>query len=357
MKKRRFSARNLILFYAVMILVVIAVSTVVSIYFFFSVKKRNEDTGKKYDRYYVMIASESQEDFWQSIYKGAADAGSEDGIYVEYLGDNLSKNYDEKELMEIAIASEVDGIILYANESDDMTELINSATKSGIPVVTVYGDNPVSTRCCYVGVGSYNLGREYGKQLVKLAREYELSHTTASTYMNRQLNVTVLVDSYTDNSNQNLVWSGIQNAVDTENGTNTKINLSLKYLDNRSPFSVEESIRDIFRSEDLSDVIVCLSETNTNCVYQSMVDYNRVGDSIILGYDSSESILRGILRNNIYFTMSVDTYRMGQDCVSALNEFHDTGNTSQYILADITPIDKSNISEYMNEFGEVLDGE
>ena len=29
-------------------------------------------------------------------------------------------------------------------------------------LVTLYGDNTHSARCSFVGVGSYNLGREYG---------------------------------------------------------------------------------------------------------------------------------------------------------------------------------------------------
>ena len=352
-KSKRFSARNIILIYSFMVLIVVAIAVAVSVYFSNSIKKRTVSDKENYDRYYVMIPGDSEEDLWQSIYKGAQDTGKENGVCVDLLGEYLSKNYSEAELMEIAIASDVDGIIVYANESEEMIDLINRATDKGIPVVTVMGDNPVSKRCCFVGVGSYNMGREYGKQLVKLAREQELSHTTASTLMNDKLDVTVLVDSYSDNSNQNLVWSGIQNAVETENNTQTKINLSLQYLDNRSPFTVEEAIRDMFRSQELADVIVCLNETNTNCVYQSMLDYNKAGKAAVLGYGDSESVLRGINRNNIYFTMAVDSYGVGEDCVKALDEFIELGNTNQYNMAVITPIDKGNIEDYMNESAEV----
>jgi len=352
-RKKRFSTGNIILVYTFMIFIVVSISVAVLVFFSNSIKNKNDSDKTDYDRYYCLICSDPEADFWRSIYKGAQEEGREKGICVEVLGENLSKEYSEKELMEIAIASKADGIILYADESAEMTELINKATDADIPVVTVYGDNTLSSRCCFVGVGSYNLGREYGKQIVKLARESELSNTTASTHMNDKLTVTVLVDSYTDNANQNLVWSGIQNAVETENNSETQIVLSLKYLDNRSTFTVEEAIRDMFRAEELSDVIVCLSETNTNCVYQSMVDYNKVGEATILGYDDSESILRGIQRNNIYFTMSVDTFSMGVACVEALDEFYEKGNTSQYILADITPIDRSNIDDYIKETEEV----
>ena len=352
-KKKSFSIKNIILIYSILLLAVSVASLAVSVYFTRSVKKRSEAGDVKYDKYFVMISSDRDALAWQSIYEGALEEGAKHNVYVEYMGEKLSKNYTDTELMEIAIASKVDGIIVRGDESKEMDALIDQATAQGIPVVTVYEDNPNSSRCCYVGVGSFNMGREYGKQICKLARERELSNTTASTHMNDVLNVTVLVDSSSDSSNQNLVWSGIQNAVKTENTTETQINLELQYLDNSGTFAAEESIRDMLRSKDLADVIVCLNEINTNCVYQSMVDYNKVGKAAILGYSDSESVLKGINRNNIYFSVSVDTKKMGADCINALEEYFETGNTSQFILADITPIDKNTIYRYLDENGEV----
>ena len=67
------------------------------------------------------------------------------------------------------MTSGVDGILVESDESDEMSELIDEAVDRGIPVVTLYGDNTHSARCSFVGVGSYNLGREYGRQVLKLA--------------------------------------------------------------------------------------------------------------------------------------------------------------------------------------------
>ncbi|MCR5848497.1 MAG: substrate-binding domain-containing protein [Lachnospiraceae bacterium] len=368
MKKRRFSTRNIVLVYTVMIFIVAVGSLAVSLYFSRILKAGHEkkdsygdvysssavnDGSINFDRYYVMITADRELDFWQSVYKGAFEEGIKKGICVEMMGENLSDDYSDTDLMEIAVASKADGIIIYADESAEMRELIEKAVNEGIPVVTVYGDSANSTRCCYVGVGSYNLGREYGKQVVKIARESELSNTTASTHMNDVVKVAVLVNSYSDNSNQNLVWSGIQNAVSTENNTQTQIELSMAYVDNRSTFTAEESIRDLFRSKETPDVIICLNETDTNCVYQTLIDYNKVGKSTILGYYDSETILKGISRNVIYSTISVDTYQMGVYCVDAIYEYEEKGNTSQYMLADVTLIDKNNVSDYLKEETEV----
>lgn len=352
MKNKRISTQKVITIYMIIFLVVITASVVIAVYFSSTVKSRTETQNETYDSYYVMISPYRDQDFWKSVYEGAYVYGKQDGIMVEMLGNNLSEDYSAAELMEIAIASKVDGIILYADENEEMADLIDKASANGIPVVTVYGDNSQSDRCCFVGVGSYNLGREYGKQVIKIAQENELSHTTVSTHMNDKLNVVALMNTTVDNANQNLVWSGLQSAISNDNSTETQIILSMISVDNRNNFSAEESIRDIFKGEEIPDVIICLDESNTDSVYKAVVDYNCVGSTNILGYFVSDSILKGISRKVIYSTMSVDTTQMGASCVNALEEYKEYGNTNQYLMVDISLIDRNNVDEYLTETEE-----
>ena len=162
---------------------------------------------EKYDRYYVMITEDRKSDFWQSVYRGAFERGQEENVYVDLLGEHLSQEYTRAELMRIAMSSGVDGIFVESDESDEMSQMIDEAVERGIPVVTLYGDNTHSARCSFVGVGSYNLGREYGRQVLKLA---SVSESTAP------MTVAVLVNAHALNSAQNIVCSGIQDALEQE---------------------------------------------------------------------------------------------------------------------------------------------
>lgn len=189
-----------------------------------------------YDRYYVMITEDRKSDFWQSVYRGAFERGQEENVYVDLLGEHLSQEYTRAELMRIAMSSGVDGIFVESDESDEMSQMIDEAVERGIPVVTLYGDNTHSARCSFVGVGSYNLGREYGRQVLKLA---SVSESTAP------MTVAVLVNAHALNSAQNIVCSGIQDALEQEKIWGPEIELSLITVDDTNTFSVEESIRDI----------------------------------------------------------------------------------------------------------------
>ena len=96
-------------------------------------------------------------------------------------------------------------------------------------------------------------------------------------------------------------------------------------------------------------IIICLNELSTTCVYQAVVDYNCVGEIAILGYYDTDTILKAIERNVITATISIDTEQMGAFCVDALQEYYNYGYTSQYFTADVTVIDQSNVEEYLGK--------
>lgn len=354
------------------------------ILWFYKGSFQEETAGETYDRYYMMITQEGQSGFWQSVYQGAYERALQENVYVDWLGNDHFRDYSVEEQIEIAIASGVDGIIVTAVETEEMTALINRADAAGIPVVTLYGDNTQSTRCSFVGVGSYNLGREYGRQALKIMRERLVGTVETRSVIKsadssggagtgdvnammqdpggneialdyekleigspgRPIRVTLLVNSFANSLDQNILYSGIQEAIEQEQG-DMAVELSLQSVDDTNAFSVEESVRDIFMGGEIPDILICLNELNTTCAYQAVVDYNRVGAVSILGHYVSDTILNAIDRNVIYATVNIDTAQMGAFCIDALQEYHDLGYTSQYFTADISLITKENVDEYL----------
>lgn len=352
--------------------VVLTVLMAVFVMWFYQGSYEEEAVGGTFDRYYMLITQDSKSAFWQSVYQGANERALQDNVYVDWLGNDQFQNYSVEEQMQVAIASGVDGIIVTADESEKMTALIDRAASEGIPVVTLYGDNTQSARCSFVGVGSYNLGREYGRQVVKIVQERlagnreklnltaqleaQLENPVESAKMvylgtaARPVRVTLLVNAYTKGLDQNIIYSGIQEAIEQERGE-TVIELALQSVDDTNAFSVEESVRDIFMEGNVPDILICLNELNTTCAYQAVVDYNKVGVVSILGYYVSDTILNAIDRNVIYATMYIDAPQMGRFCIDALQEYHELGYTSQYFTADISLISAENVADYLGEGG------
>lgn len=295
---------------------------------------------ESYEAYYAMISSNRESSLWKSVYQGAVQAASENGAYVEMLGSNVSADYSRQDLMQIAIASGVDGIILEADESKELTELIDAADAAGIPVVTVLGDDTLSSRKSFVGVNNYNLGREYGRQVLLMGDEVT--------------EILVLMNASMSDASQNIVFSGIQETLLEAGREDIKIQATAMEGDNT--FAVEESVRNIFmEQEQTMDVLICLDELSTACAYLAVVDLNMVGQVDIIGYYDSETILRGIERNVIRSTIAIDTEEMGACCIEALEEYRNTGHVSDYFGVDTDLITIENVREYLEDGGEQND--
>ena len=330
-------------FYIVTYIVMILVTAVVTIGFLRVYLKSDPRSSRKeqFDKYYVLITDDRDSSFWQSVYKGAADFGLKRNVYVENLGEGLSADYSKTELMQMAIASKVDGIILNADESDEMNTLINTAVEANIPVVTVSNDCSNSKRISYVEVGNYALSKEYSKQIMEIAGDL-------LTEEGRIVNVTVIVNSV-PTSGQSIISAGIQESIESSVDFNERISLEMVAVDDENPFAVEESIRDLFMQGNLPDIVICLNELDTTCVYQAVLDFNKVGQIHILGYYDSTTILQGIDRGIIDSTIKIDTKELGEYSVEALLDYGTYGFVSQYSTVDIILINNTNIREYYSE--------
>lgn len=284
----------------------------------------------KYQYHYAIISKESDEPFWEAIYQGALDKGKAQDVYVEKIGTNLSVSYSLHDLMKIAIASRVDGIIIEPNGEEDITALINEAEEQGIPVITVLQDAPESNRKSFVGINSYNQGQTYAKQVLEVIREGKHK-------------VTVLLNSDSKDTSQSTIYSNIFEMV-----ANEEVKVNSATVNTQSTFSSEEDIRNIIMDTvEPPDVLVCLTAVDTLCAYQALVDYNRLGDIEIIGYYDSELILYAIEKDNIHSTMTIDARQMGAHCVEALTEYRETGQVSDYFSVDINVINQENVKEYM----------
>ena len=315
-------------------------------YFYVNMKNTKNMLGtsenKTYDRYYVLITSSRETDFWKNVYEGALSEALKSNAYIELMGDGLEDNLTKRDLIKIATSSKVDGIIVEGDDDNKTLSVLRDAMSEGIPVVTVASDVPEGERISYIGISGYNLGKEYGEQLVSLVQSKEMD----------KCNILVLMDDSITGSSQSVILTAIKETLDSSD-LNTKIGIDSKVVSTGKGYAAEEEIRDIFVSEnETPDIIVCLSEKNTICVYQTVVDYNKVGEVEILGFYMSPTIKSAIQKNIIKSSMVVDSEQMGQKSVEALNEYLESGYVSEFYMIDSKQADAENLDSFETEGGE-----
>ncbi len=287
-----------------------------------------------YDRHYVMITGREDSDFWDRVYESALAEGKKRSVYVERFGEDLAVEYERNELLRLAMQASVDGIIVPGDEEEETIALLQEVVEQGIPVVNVLQDSTGSIRQCFVGNNSYNLGQDYGRQILELLAE-ENDTEAGSVAVKEPVRVLVLVDENRTDTSQNLVLLGIRETLENAGEDGDRVSVETSPVDNSRGFSSEESIRDIFLDAGkLPDILVCLSAVHTRCAYQAAVDYNKVGIVQMLGYYDSDAILEAVSKNILHSTIALDTEQMGRLCVQALDEYVRTGYTNNYMAVD-----------------------
>lgn len=296
-----------------------------------------------YQYHIAMIGSSPYDEFWTSVYEGANETGKACGAFVENFGEGLEADYTVEELMQMAIAAKVDGIIVEADKGDGMKEWIDLAAGEGIPVMTILSDAPNSSRISFVSGNSYALGEMYGSQVLEALQER--GQAEGSPKAPEAAKVAVLVNAGGKNSQQGLIYSGIREAV---SASPEKMELSTVSIDSQGRFESEETVRNLVLGEERPDILVCLSAVDTISAYQCVVDYNMVGKISIIGYYSSEETLEEIRRGVVKSTISINAREMGKTAAEGMHDFLTKEHVSEYLPVASELITPENVDSYMD---------
>lgn len=323
------------------ILVIFLTAVSYFIEYIFGSEVSDRETNLTYKYHVAMINDKSSDVFWDSVYAGAFGKGEELGIYVENFGEHLSEEYSSRELLEMAIAAKVDGIIMKADNDEATVQLLNKAAREGIPVITLLQDAPESGRKSFVSANDYDLGEIYGSQVLEAAEQAAQGQTVKGV---------MLIDSNSNGSAPNLIYSGMS---ETIAGASGQIQLDTVIVNDTGEFETEEKVRDLLlNKEQRPDILVCSSVADTTSAYQCVIDYNLVGEVQIIGYYTSPEILEGIDKGIIRSAVVINAEEMGSVSVEGMYEYLTEEYVNEYLSVSSHLITKDNVAAYYEELSK-----
>lgn len=337
---RKFLSQNKIVYFLGVLIVVLGVMCAAN----YGLSRRflsediDKEENKKYKYHIAMINGDDSDIFWNDVYAGAVNAGKEYNIYIENWGTNLEDDYSVEELLDMAVACKVDGILIEPGEDNRITETIDRADDAGIPVISMENDLPNSKRKSFVTANDYVLGELYGQEVLNAAEELPKEESSK---------VAVLIGLNEQNSAPYLIYSGIS---ETLGNTGRNIELSNITRTGKGGFESEEKIRKLLLNPDKRpDILVCLSVTDTISAYQCVIDYNLVGKVQIIGYYATPKILEGIEKGVIRSTVAIDAEEMGSEAVKGMSEYLRSKYISEYLSVSSELVTKDNLNKYVRE--------
>ncbi|MDY3919950.1 MAG: substrate-binding domain-containing protein [Candidatus Limivivens sp.] len=290
-----------------------------------------------YKKHYVLIPDDGDSLLWQSVYETARREAADADACLELIQSGESPEYTQADCLQIAIASQVDGIILKPDGSTEVRELIDQAVEQKIPVITVLEDDSSSQRISFVGLNSYQMGDTYADQVLKFLN----SGTTR---------IMVLINSESRNPGTNLIYSSMVRSIEQKIPPTQNVRIEAYTIDSSTDFDSEEVIRDIFLNQDtLPDILICMDEVTTECTYQALLDYNEVGNINIIGFYYSDLILDAVRKGTIPVTIALNTEEIGKYSINALEEYLSLGHASSYYNVNIDIITQENVDSFTEQ--------
>ncbi|MCZ0754170.1 sugar-binding protein [Anoxybacillus sp. J5B_2022] len=250
--------------------------------------------------HFVLISQEFDNPYWRKVEQGAKEAAKQYDVNVEYIGP-LRTNMDEQmKLLEKAIASRVDGIIVQSLNDARFTPLIDKAIARNIPVITIDTDAPKSRRLAYVGTNNFEAGQLLGK--------------TVASRVSGNNKIGVIIGSDTS-ANQQLRLQGFQSIIAQHPG------LSIVAVSASNISRIQASIQaeKMLRMYPDISVMVGTSALDAIGILMAMKNLDR-GDVQIFGFDDVEETLEAIKQGKIVATVIQKPYDMGFSAVKLMVE-------------------------------------
>lgn len=301
-------------------------------------KSENNVNLNKVPKYHFeAIVHKSDEPYWNGILNGINQSAEINQTVIEINYTEGEDEYnDTLKYLDMAIISNVDGIITRGYDTPEFSKLIDKAFQRGIPVVTIDSDDPSSKRISFVATNDFELGSIAGKQI--------------SQAFKGTANVAIILENpeKKENDNSSILISGFKDAVENNNNINIKcVKTSASGI-----LGAKDVFQDILNNYKEVNSIICTSSNDTIGIAEQLVYYNKVGDFTVIGYDDSDEILKYVQKGVVYSTLIPDPKKIGMESVESLVNEKERGSSTSDIYTDINVVNKDNVNLYIKKITE-----
>lgn len=284
-------------------------------------KSTLKDTTLPITRHVVLISQELDNPYWRSIEDGAREASQKYGMNLEYSGPFRINPDEQITLLERAIATKADAIIIQGINDPHYRSLIDKAMNQGIPVITIDTDEPGSRRLSYVGTDNLEAGKRMGELVVRVA--------------GTQADIGILMgNELADNQQQRL--QGFRSVIEQyDNLTIVEVRSS-----NISRLQAAEQAETLLLKNPEVRYMVGLSSLDALGILESTQRAKLQGIHIF-GFDDLDETKKGIAQCQIESTIVQQPSRMGYDAITLINDFFQGKTLQQQYFTEITILDRS----------------
>lgn len=254
----------------------------------------------------VLISQELDSPFWTEVEYGAFEAAGRYGVSLEAWGTFGLNERDFLNHIEIAIASDVDGIIVQGLDTDEFKNLTKlKATSSGIPIITIANDVPAneSLRRTYVGSDHYEAGGMIARQLLS------------------DMGFVGKVNIMVSDRQEDFQRSRLKGILDVLNNYPTIETEIMSSGDSR--VKVVQVTNQVLNRDPSTKAYIAVSANHASVIIQEIKKRSRVKDYFIYSFDDSPDTLSLLEEGSIDALIAQSPADMGEESVRLMIQWLD----------------------------------
>ncbi|CAN5796044.1 sugar ABC transporter substrate-binding protein [soil metagenome] len=243
-------------------------------------------------RIVVVSHGQASDPFWSVVQNGVAAAGETMGVTVEYVAPPTFDMVAMGQLIDTAVASQPDGLVVSLPDADALGPAIRAAIEAGIPVV------------------SMNSGSDTYKDLGILAHvgqtEYEAGVGGGERMVAAGVTKGICVNQEVGNAALDLRCQGFADALSEAGATSTVLAVDLT-----DPAGSQAAIESALTADPDIDGVLTLGPTGADPALVALENLGLTGQTLLATFDLSPNALQAIADGNMLFAIDQQQYLQG----------------------------------------------
>jgi simple sugar transport system substrate-binding protein len=254
-------------------------------------------------RFVVVTHGQASDPFWSVAANGVNDAGEDMGVGVEYQAPETFDMVAMSELIDAAVASDPDGLIVSIPDADALGDSIQAAVDAGIPVISINSGSDVFADLgvlVHVGQTEFEAGLIAGQR-------FKEEGVQNAICVNQEVG-NVALDQRCEGFFQGL----------GQKGKVIPVNLN-------NPQAATETVSGALQSNQSIDGILTLGPTGAQPTLQALEQAGKLGQTAFATFDLSTEVLEAIDAGDMLFAIDQAQYLQGYLPIVFMTQYLETG--------------------------------
>ena len=243
-------------------------------------------------RIVVVSHGQASDPFWSVVKNGVDQAASDMRVTVEYQAPQTFDMVAMSQLIDAAVASDPDGLVVSIPDPDALGDSIRAAVAAGIPVISMNSGSDVAADLGilnHVGQTEYEAGYGGGRRMAAAG-------ATKSLCVNQEVGNVAL----------DLRCQGFTDAMALSGGT-----VDVLAVDLADPVDAQQRVAAGLAANPDVDSILTLGPTGAAPAMEALSETGQLGDILLATFDLGPEVLEAVRDGDMLFAIDQQQYLQG----------------------------------------------